>query len=260
MEYDNLFKNYPNEEIKTPLAEMLRPKSFSEFYGQSNILGEHSLLRKAIVNDNLGNTIFSGPPGVGKTTLVEIISNHTRADLIKLNAILSGIKDLREEICLAEERLSKSKRKTILFIDEVHRFTAAQQDALLPSIENGIITFVGATTENPFFSVNKALLSRSRIFKLLPLEACDLKKIIKKVTDYYANLSIPKNIEITGEAMNHLIKYSSGDERNLINSLELAINSTPIDQSEIVKITNHNKGDKEDYRKWPKNSLNAMIF
>ena len=169
------------------------------------------------MNDKVGNIIFSGPPGVGKTTLIEIISSNTRSSLIKLNAVLSSIKELRTEIANAKERLRSSNRKTILFIDEVHRFTSVQQDALLPSIENGTITFIGATTENPFFAVNKALISRSRIFSLNPLNKNDLKKIIEKVIKYYSCLQDSKAIEIKEEAMNHLIKFSGGDARNLIN-------------------------------------------
>ena len=188
------------------------------------------------MNDKVGNIIFSGPPGVGKTTLIEIISSNTRSSLIKLNAVLSSIKELRNEIATAKERLLRTNRKTILFIDEVHRFTAVQQDALLPSIENGTITFIGATTENPFFAVNKALLSRARIFSLLPLNENDLRKIITRVIRYYASLKDFKTIQITKEAINHLIKYSGGDARNLINALELAISITDENNDKLVII------------------------
>ncbi len=236
MQYDFLSNNNSELNLEAPLADRLRPRNLDEFYGQESILGKNSLLRNSILLDKVGNIIFSGPPGVGKTTLVEIISSNTKASLIKLNAVLSGIKEIRSEISLAKDKWINSRRKTILFIDEVHRFTSAQQDALLPSIENGTITFIGATTENPFFSVNKALLSRSRIFKLQPLNANDLKKIINKVINYYANLKQKKNIQISENALNHLINYSSGDARNLINALELAINATSDNDSQIVKI------------------------
>ena len=136
------------------------------------------------------------------------------------------MKELRNQIAMAKDRLLMTNRKTILFIDEVHRFTAAQQDALLPSIENGTITFIGATTENPFFTVNKALISRARIFSLLPLEKDDLKKIIEKVIRYYSSLQKSQTIEITTEAIVHLIKFSGGDARNLINALEFGISTT----------------------------------
>jgi len=231
-----IFNQNSNLKFNMPLAEILRPKKIEDFYGQQKILDKNSLLRNAIISDKVGNIIFSGPPGVGKTTLVEIISFYTTATLVKLNAVLSGIKELRYEISLAETRWIKSKRKTILFIDEVHRFTSAQQDALLPSIENGTVTFIGATTESPYFAVNKALLSRSRVFKLLPLSEADLNKIVDKVIDYYSFLEDSKNILITQEARKHLIQFSSGDARNLINALELAVSVTPSANSNEITI------------------------
>ena len=236
MESDNLFSNIYQTKSNAPLADKLRPKNLDEFFGQESILGNNSLLRNAILNDKVGNIIFFGPPGVGKTTLIEIISSYTRSSLIKLNAVLSSIKELRTEIANAKERLLSSNRKTILFIDEVHRFNSVQQDALLPSIENGTITFIGATTENPFFAVNKALISRARIFSLLPLNKNDLKKIIEKVIKYYSCLQDSKTIEITEEAINHLVKFSGGDARNLINALELGINITKENKDKLVVI------------------------
>ena len=236
MQSENLFDDHQPILKQSPLADRLRPKFIEEFYGQRNILSKDSILRNAILNDKVGNTIFSGPPGVGKTTLIEIISSYTRATMIKLNAVLSGVKELRNEILLAEERWRKSQRKTILFIDEVHRFTSVQQDALLPSIENGTIIFIGATTENPSYAVNKALLSRSRVFKLSPLSEIDLKKIVEKVIHYYQNIDNKKNINITQEALDHLINFSSGDARNLINALELAVDTTSENEDNIVQI------------------------
>ena len=236
MESDNLFSNTYNIKSNAPLADKLRPKTLDDFFGQESILGKNSLLRNAILNDKVGNIIFSGPPGVGKTTLIEIISSNTRSKLVKLNAVLSSIKELRNEIADAKERLLRTNRKTILFIDEVHRFTSAQQDALLPSIEKGTIIFIGATTENPFFAVNKALISRARIFSLLPLNKNDLQKIIEKVIKYYSSLTESKTIEITKEAINHLIKCSGGDARNLINALELGISITKENKYKIVLI------------------------
>ena len=236
MQSDNLFDDHKPALQQSPLADRLRPKFIEEFYGQQDILSKNSILRNAILHDKVGNIIFSGPPGVGKTTLIEIISSYTRAEMIKLNAVLSGVKELRNEIVLAEERWRKSKRKTILFIDEVHRFTSVQQDALLPSIENGTIIFIGATTENPRYAVNKALLSRSRVFKLSPLNEIDLKKIVNKVINYYKNADLKKNINITQEALDHLINFSSGDARNLINALELAVDTTSENEDNIVKI------------------------
>jgi len=236
MQSENLFDDYQPALKQSPLSDRLRPKFIEEFYGQQNILSKDSILRNAILNDKVGNTIFSGPPGVGKTTLIEIISSYTRAAVIKLNAVLSGVKDLRNEILLAEERWRKSKRKTILFIDEVHRFTSVQQDALLPSIENGTIIFIGATTENPSYAVNKALLSRSRVFKLSPLSEIDLKKIVKKVINYYQNTDTKKKINITQEALDHLINFASGDARNLINALELAVDTLAENKDKTIEI------------------------
>jgi len=236
MQSDILFDDHQPNLKHSPLADRLRPRLIEEFYGQQNILSKNSLLRNAILNDKVGNTIFSGPPGVGKTTLIEIISSYTRAVMIKLNAVLTGVKELRTQIFYAEERWKKSKRKTILFIDEVHRFTSVQQDALLPSIENGTIVFIGATTENPRYAVNKALLSRSRVFKLSPLNEIDLKKIVEKVINYYKNADIQKNINITQEALDHLINFSSGDARNLINAMELAIETKSENEDKTIEI------------------------
>jgi len=233
MHSENLFTNYSQIENNAPLADKLRPKNLEDFFGQQSILNENSLLRSAILNDKISNFIFSGPPGVGKTTLIEIISFNTRSKLIKLNAVLSSVKELRNEIADAKDRLINSKRKTILFIDEVHRFTSVQQDALLPSIENGTITFIGATTENPFFAVNKALVSRSSIFTLLPLAENDLQKIIQKVLIHYSKQKDSKKVYLTQDAQNHLIKFSGGDARTLINALEMAIETTAEDATEI---------------------------
>ena len=236
MQSENFFDDHQAVLKQSPLADRLRPKFIEDFYGQQNILSQDSILRNAILNDKLGNTIFSGPPGVGKTTLIEIISSYTRAVMIKLNAVLSGVKELRNEILSAEERWRKSKRKTILFIDEVHRFTSVQQDALLPSIENGTIIFIGATTENPTYAVNKALLSRSRVFRLSPLSEIDLKKIVEKVINYYQDADIKKNINISEDALDHLINFSSGDARNLINALELAVDATSENEDNTIEI------------------------
>ena len=236
MEYDHFFTNKNDLKVNSPLADILRPMELDDFYGQRSILDNDSLLRNAILNDKVSNIILSGPPGVGKTTLVGIISNYSRSNLISLNAVFSGIKDLRNSINLAEERLLKTQRKTILFIDEVHRFTSAQQDALLPSIENGTITFIGATTENPYFSINQALLSRSRIFKLFVLNKNDLEQIIQKVIKYFSQIENPKQIIVKKDAQDHLINFSNGDARTLINSLEYAINIALPERGNVITI------------------------
>tara|TARA_Y100001968_G_scaffold324999_1_gene365491 strand:+ start:5582 stop:6856 length:1275 start_codon:yes stop_codon:yes gene_type:complete len=237
MKYNDLFSSKTDLKFNSPLADILRPKELNDFYGQLKILDKNTLLRNAILNDKVSNIILYGPPGVGKTTLVGIISNYSRSNLISLNAVFSGVKELRSAIKEAEDRLIKSQRKTILFIDEVHRFTSAQQDALLPSIENGTITFIGATTENPYFSVNKALLSRSRIFKLVLLNKKELLLIIQKVIKYYSELQTPRRIIIAEEARDHLINFSNGDARTLINSLEYAIAISEPEAGNIINIT-----------------------
>ena len=164
---------------QAPLADRLRPRNLDEFVGQGAILAEGRLLRRAIAADRVGNLILHGPPGVGKTTLARIIANHTRAHFSSLNAVLAGVKDLRTEVSEAGRRLERHGLRTILFIDEVHRFNSAQQDALLPWVENGTLTLIGATTENPYFEVNKALVSRSRLFRLQALTPEDLNKLLE---------------------------------------------------------------------------------
>ena len=153
-------------EAEAPLAARMRPRTLDEFVGQSAILGPGRLLRRAIQADQLSSLIFYGPPGTGKTTLARIIANTTRAHFIAINAVLSGVKEIREAIAVAQEKRGMYGQRTILFVDEVHRFNKAQQDALLPWVENGTVILIGATTENPYFEGNKALVSRSRIFQL----------------------------------------------------------------------------------------------
>ena len=164
----NLFEQAHQERMEkdAPLAARMRPRTLDEFVGQEHIVGPGRLLRRAIQADQLGSLIFYGPPGTGKTTLAQVIANTTRAHFIALNAVLSGVKEIRDAVAEAQERAEQYGQRTILFVDEVHRFNKAQQDALLPWVENGTVIFIGATTENPYFEVNKALVSRSRIFQL----------------------------------------------------------------------------------------------
>ena len=219
-----------------PLADRLRPRTLDEFEGQSGILAEGRLLRRAIKADRVGNLILHGPPGVGKTTLARIIANHTRAHFSSLNAVLAGVKDLRTNVDDARQRLERHGLRTILFIDEVHRFNSAQQDALLPWVENGTVTLIGATTENPYFEVNKALVSRSRLFRLLPLEPADLHRLLQRAINDVERGYGERSVTITAEAAEHLVDVAGGDARSLLNALELAVESSEPDPEGIIQI------------------------
>ena len=220
-----------------PLADRMRPRTLEEFEGQSGILADGRLLRRAIKADRVGNLILHGPPGVGKTTLARIIANHTRAHFSSLNAVLAGVKDLRVEVDAARQRLERHGLRTILFIDEVHRFNSAQQDALLPWVENGTVTLIGATTENPYFEVNKALVSRSRLFRLLPLEPEDLQRLLQRALADKERGYGDRAIAISSDAANHLVDVAGGDARSLLNALELAVESSEPDGHGVIQIT-----------------------
>ena len=212
-----------------PLAERMRPRSLDDFVGQEAILGPGRLLRRAISADRVGNLILHGPPGTGKTTLARIIAGCTRAHFSSLNAVLAGVKDLRAEVEAAKERLAHHGLRTILFIDEVHRFNSAQQDALLPWVENGTLTLIGATTENPYFEVNKALVSRSRLFRLQPLEPADLRRLLQRALSDSDQGYGARRITLTPEAEAHWLDVVNGDARSLLNALELAVETTEPD-------------------------------
>ena len=219
-----------------PLADRMRPRNLEEFEGQNGILANGRLLRRAIKADRVGNLILHGPPGVGKTTLARIIAGHTRAHFSSLNAVLAGVKDLRLEVEAARQRLERHGLRSILFIDEVHRFNSAQQDALLPWVENGTVTLIGATTENPYFEVNKALVSRSRLFRLLPLEPEDLHQLLKRaLTDEERGYG-SRSVQVDGDAAAHLVDVANGDARSLLNALELAVESSEADPNGIIQI------------------------
>ena len=209
----------PNQS-QLPLAEYLRPKSVSEIAGQKHILSEGKSLRVAIESGNLPSMILWGPPGVGKTTIARVIANSIDAEFISVSAVLSGVKDIREAIDKAQLNLQQYNKKTILFVDEVHRFNKSQQDAFLPHVESGLITFIGATTENPSFEVNSALLSRSQVYVLKMLDQEDLLLIYEKAKNYIA-----PDIEVDEEAKQEIIAHINGDARRLLNFLELLFNT-----------------------------------
>jgi putative ATPase len=221
---------------QAPLAERMRPQGLNDFIGQDEILGPGRLLRRAIEADRLGSIIFHGPPGTGKTSLARIIANSTRSYFCSLNAVLAGVRELREAIEQAQQKLGQHGLRTLLFIDEVHRFNKSQQDALLPWVENGTVTLIGATTENPYFEVNKALVSRSRLFRLQPLSNLDLEQVmlraLKDKDKGYGN----SNISISTEAKTHLIGVAGGDARSLLNALELAIESSQPNSEDLIHI------------------------
>ena len=228
---------------EAPLAVKMRPRTLLEVVGQEDILGEGKMLRRAIEADRIGSLIFYGPPGCGKTTLAKVIANTTKAEFKQLNATISGKKDMEEVVNEAKRELTFSGKKTILFIDEIHRFNKAQQDFLLPFVEDGTVILIGATTENPFFEVNKALVSRSNIFRLSPLSKENVKKLIETaIHDEDRGLGA-MNAEIDDDALEFLSDVADGDARVALNAVELAVMTTKRNEEGKIRITLETAGE-----------------
>ncbi|WP_404989077.1 replication-associated recombination protein A [Clostridium culturomicium] len=234
MEAPQLGEKKDNNE---PLAQRLKPRTLEEYVGQEHILAKDKLLYRSIKSDRITSLILYGPPGIGKTSLAKIIARTTHCNYVELNAVTSGIKEIKAVVEKAQNEIALKGKKTILFIDEIHRFNKTQQDSLLPHVEKGVITLVGATTENPFFEVNKALLSRSMIFKLEPLTEEHIIKVINRaLTDKELGYGSIK-IKLYDDALKFICKNASGDARKALNALELAVLTTNKSQDGIIHVT-----------------------
>ena len=232
---DDLFEQ--NVSRAAPLADRMRPRTLDEFYGQAHIVGPGKLLRRAIETDRLTSSIFFGPPGSGKTTLAYVIANTTGAAFEKLNAVTSGVKDVREIIERAEERLKLHGQPTYLLLDECHRWSKTQSDSILPAIEKGIIRFIGSTTENPMVAMTSAIVSRCRLFQFYALTKDDVKQIMRAaLTDRERGLGA-LNVKMDEDAMEHIANVANGDARAALNAVELAVLTTPPDAEGVIHIT-----------------------
>ena len=236
----DLFSHAMQERMnaEAPLAARMRPRILDEYIGQEHIIGPGKLLRRAIEADRLFSSIILwGPPGTGKTTLAQVIANRTQSHFETLSAVLAGKSELKDVIDAAQERRRLYQKKTTLFVDEVHRWNKAQQDALLPHVENGTVLLIGATTENPYFEVIGALVSRSRVFQLLPLTGEQTGKILDSALADAQRGYGQRRVLLDPDARAHLINVSGGDARNALNALELAVESTPADAGGFIHIT-----------------------
>lgn len=235
-----------------PLADRMRPKTLEEFFGQNELVGEGSFLRMAIEKDNVPSMILWGPPGSGKTTLASIIAQETKSEFIQISAVTSGIKELRKVISEAQEN-EWQKKKTILFVDEIHRWNKSQQDALLPHVEHGLVTLIGATTENPSFEVNSALVSRTRVLVLKKLETENIEKILKRALDDNDKGLGKMGIEIEENMVKEIALLSNGDARMALNTLDIAASQNKKITREVVKQViqkshlYYDKGGEEHY-------------
>ncbi len=226
---------YKNE--NAPLSLRMRPQGFGEFVGQEHILGEGKLLRRIVEADRISSLIFYGPPGCGKSALAGIIAKRTKAHFAQINAVNSGVARIQKEVSSALERISISGKRTILLIDEIHHFNKNQQDALLPDVEKAVIRMIGITTENPFYYVNPALISRSQVFKFEPLKNKAIEAVIGRAVEDNVNGLGKYNVVLEDEAVKHLVKISDGDARRALNALELGVLTTNPDRKGIVRFT-----------------------
>jgi putative ATPase len=215
-----------NRRAAQPLAARMRPATLDEFVGQQHFLGEGKLLRRLLAADRLGSVLFYGPPGTGKTTLAHLLAGASRSKFVQISAVTSGVKELRELLDDARDRLSADGHKTLLFVDEIHRFNKAQQDVLLPDVEEGIVILAGATTQNPFFAINSALVSRSRVFEFKPLSRDDIKTLVRRaLADRQRGLG-EHEVHLHDDALAFLAEVSDGDARRALNALEVGVLSS----------------------------------
>lgn len=229
--------NEEKNKANAPLAERMRPVSLREFLGQSHICEDNSLLRRAISLDKVGSCIFWGPPGTGKTTLANIIANSTSGNFVKLNAVSSGVADVKKAVDEARENLKLYGKKTYLLLDECHRFSKTQSDSLLPAIENGTIIFIGSTTENPYASMTPAIVSRCRVFEFKRLDDNTVKKALYRAINDKKRGYGELNLEVKEEAISHIAAMSGGDLRTAYNALELAVLTTEADKDGKITVT-----------------------